>query len=137
MPKNRTFFGESAETTRQPLPAIPTPRLRESRENLQPTGERGAIRTDRNLAPTRHHPRRRAAPTGLNRANASASVVASAAVDVDGLAGDEAAVVADQKEAGGGDLVHVPLTTQWNAGGARHTPLVPLGIVATSIDAAG
>src|SRR5271163_4809695 len=65
------------------------------------------------------------------------SVVARAAVDVDGLAGDEAAVVADQKEAGGGDLVHMPLTAQWNPGGARHPPLIPFGIVPPGVDAAG
>jgi hypothetical protein len=71
------------------------------------------------------------------RAATAASVVSRAAVDVNGLAGDEAAIVADQKEAGGGDLVHLPLTAQWNPGGARHTPLIPLGIVAPGIDAAG
>src|SRR5438270_4913468 len=95
------------ETTRQPRPAIPIPRLRESREEPRPTSKRRG------------------------------SVVPRAAVDVDRLAGDEAAVVADQKEAGGGDLVDVPLTAQWNAGGARHPPLVPLGIIPAGVDAAG
>src|SRR5713101_3939772 len=59
-----------------------------------------------------------------------------AAVDVDGLASDEATIVTDQKQAGGGDLVHPPLTPQWNAGGARHMPLVPLGVRSPCIDAA-
>src|SRR6266436_6160562 len=60
-----------------------------------------------------------------------------AAVDVDGLAGDEAAVVADQKQAGGGDFVDMPLTAQGNPGGAGHMAAIPLGIVSSSIDAAG
>src|SRR5437763_11458678 len=106
LPRNRTSFGETAATTRQPRPAIPIPRLRESREEPRPTSKRRG------------------------------SIVARATVDVDRLAGDEAAVVADQEEAGGGDLVDVPLTAQWNAGGARHPPLVPLGIIPAGIDAA-
>src|SRR3984893_3661371 len=65
------------------------------------------------------------------------SVEPRAAVDVDGLAGDEAAVVADQKQAGGGDLVDMPLTAQGYAGGARHMAAIPLGIVTSSIDATG
>jgi hypothetical protein len=36
-------------------------------------------------------------------------VIRGAAVDVDRLAGDEAAIVADQEEAGGGDLVDLAL----------------------------
>jgi len=43
-------------------------------------------------------------------------VVAGAAVDVDRLAGDEAAAVADQKQAGGGDFVDVALTTERDPG---------------------
>src|SRR6266849_4310637 len=64
------------------------------------------------------------------------SVIAGAAVDVDRLAGDEAAIVADQEQAGGGDLVDMPLASQGNAGGARRPPLIPLGIVAPCVDAA-
>ena len=59
-----------------------------------------------------------------------------AAVDVDGLASDEATIVTDQKQAGGGDLVDPPLTPQWNAGSARHMSLVPLGVRSRRIDAA-
>src|SRR5580700_1877129 len=65
------------------------------------------------------------------------SVVARAAVDVDGLAGDKTAGVADQKEAGGSDLVDMPLTAEWNTGGVRDPPLIPLGIVPAGVDAAG
>src|SRR5689334_18752303 len=65
------------------------------------------------------------------------SVIPGAAVDVDGLAGDEATVVADKKEAGGGDLVHLALTAQGDAGGARRMPLIPFGIVPPCVDAAG
>src|SRR5437763_6692148 len=107
LPRNRTSFGGTVETARQPRPAIPIPRLRETREEPRPTSKRRG------------------------------SIVARATVDVDRLAGDEAAVVADQEEAGGGDLVDMPLTAQWNADGARHPPLVPLGIIPASIDAAG
>src|ERR1700736_2138826 len=64
------------------------------------------------------------------------SVEPRAAVDVDGLAGDEAAVVADQKQAGGGDLVHHPLTAQGNPGGTRHMAPIPFGIVSPGIDTA-
>src|SRR5438445_8018639 len=65
------------------------------------------------------------------------SVESRAAVDVDRLAGDEAAVVADQEQAGGGDLVDMPLTAQGNPGGARHMAAIPFGIVSPGIDAAG
>src|SRR5881398_2528013 len=40
------------------------------------------------------------------------SVIAGAAIDVDRLAGDEAAILADQEQAGGGDLVDMPLASQ-------------------------
>src|SRR4029077_2475475 len=64
-------------------------------------------------------------------------VIRGAAVDVDGLAGDEAAVVADEKEAGGGDLVDFALAPQGDAGGARRPALIPFGIVSPGIYAAG
>src|ERR1700730_4820572 len=63
------------------------------------------------------------------------SVIAGAAIDVDRLAGNEAAIVADQEQAGRGDLVDMPLASQGNAGGARRPPLVPLGVVAPCVDA--
>src|SRR5437867_6435598 len=65
------------------------------------------------------------------------SVVRHAAVRVNGLAGDEARVVGDQEQAGGGDLVHRPLTSQWNASGGRRSSLIPLGIGARGVDASG
>src|SRR6266511_3126877 len=65
------------------------------------------------------------------------SVVRHAAVRVNGLTGDETPVVGDQEQAGGGDLVHRPLTSQWNAGGGRRSSLVPLGIGPRGVDAAG
>src|SRR5271169_5829587 len=64
-------------------------------------------------------------------------IVAGAAVDVDGLAGDEAAVVADQKQAGGGDLVDLPLAAERYAGGTRGMSPIPLGMVTPGVDAAG
>src|SRR6266404_5483168 len=65
------------------------------------------------------------------------SVESRAAVDVDGLAGDEAAVVADQEQAGGSDFVDMPLAPQGNPDGAGHMAAIPLGIVSPGIDAAG
>ena len=51
----------------------------------------------------------RLVPGGAAELLRPGSVKADAAVDVDGLAGDEAAVVADQKQAGCGDLVDISL----------------------------
>src|SRR6202035_3053539 len=73
---------------------------------------------------------------GEGNPSAPGSVIAGAAIDVDRLAGDEAAIGADQEQAGGGDLVDMPLASQGNAGGARRPPLIPLGIVAPGVDAA-
>src|SRR5215472_2011830 len=53
------------------------------------------------------------------------------------LAGDEAAIVADQEQAGRGDLVDMSLAAQRNAGGARDAALIPFGIVSPGIDTAG
>src|SRR5262245_15174538 len=81
-----------------------------------------------------------ASPHSLGGASPSRradSIVMGAAVDVDGLAGDEAAVVADQEQAGRRDLVDMSLPGERNAGGIRHAPLIPLGVVAPGIDAAG
>src|SRR5207244_2094369 len=74
---------------------------------------------------------------GSSPATATSSIARGAAIDVDRLAGDEAAIVTHQKQAGGGDLVHLPLAAQGNTGGARHTPLIPFGIGSAGIDAAG
>src|SRR4029079_19580155 len=64
-------------------------------------------------------------------------IIRGAAVDVDRLAGDEAAVVADQEQAGGGDLVDMPLPRERDAAGVRLVVAVPFGIVAPRVDAAG
>src|SRR5215472_12586008 len=72
----------------------------------------------------------------LSRRDAG-SVKPDAAVDVDGLAGDEAAVVADQKQAGRGDFVDMALPAERNAGGIGHAAMIPLGIVPPGVDAAG
>src|SRR5215469_7503817 len=65
------------------------------------------------------------------------SVIVGTAVDVDGLAGDETAIVANQKHAGRGDLIDMPLAAQGDAGSTRHSALIPFRIVAPGIDAAG
>ena len=64
------------------------------------------------------------------------SVIVRAAIDVDRLAGDEAAILADQEEAGRGDLVDVALPAEGHAGGVRQPAMIPFGIVAPRIDAA-
>src|SRR5215469_4730859 len=64
------------------------------------------------------------------------SVVCRAAVDVDGLPGDEAAVVADQKQAGGGDLVDLALAPERDAGGARRAAVIPFWVGSRCVDAA-
>src|SRR5262245_61047575 len=55
---------------------------------------------------------------------------------MDRLAGDEAAVVADQEEAGGGDLVDVALASERDATRVRDVAAVPLGVGAAGVDAA-
>src|SRR5277367_5158528 len=65
------------------------------------------------------------------------SVIVRAAIDVDCLAGDEAAILADKEQAGSGDLVNAALPAERNAGGARQATLIPLRIVAPRIDASG
>src|ERR1700675_2095002 len=66
----------------------------------------------------------------------SGSVIRGAAVDVDRLAGDEAAAVADEKQAGGGDLVDVTLAAERDAGAVRRPVAVPFRVVAPCVDAA-
>src|SRR6476619_5602452 len=65
------------------------------------------------------------------------SVVVGAAVDVDGLARNEAAVLANQKQTGRGDLVDMALTPERDALGVWQPVAVPLRIVAACVDAAG
>src|SRR5579884_84580 len=65
------------------------------------------------------------------------SIVRGAAVDVDGLAGDEAAVLADEEQAGGGDLLDGALAAERDAGGVGDAAVVPLRVVAPCVDAAG
>ena len=65
------------------------------------------------------------------------SVEADAAVDVDCLAGNEAAVVADQEQAGRGDLVDMPLPAERDAGRIWHATVVPFGVIPPGVDAAG
>src|ERR1700722_17755472 len=64
------------------------------------------------------------------------SVVAGAAVDVNRLTGDEAAIVADEKQAGGGGLVDGALAAQRDARGVRSAFGIPFRIVAPRVDAA-
>src|SRR4029077_2039903 len=60
-----------------------------------------------------------------------------AAIDVDRLAGDEPAILADQEQAGGGDLVDGALSAERDADGVRQAAVIPLRMVAPRIDAAG
>ena len=60
-----------------------------------------------------------------------------AAIDVNRLAGDEPAILADQEQAGGGDLVDGALPTERDADGVRQAAVIPLRMVAPRIDAAG
>ena len=53
------------------------------------------------------------------------SVVVGAAIDVDCLAGDEAAILGGQEQAGGGDLVDAALPAKRDTGGVRQMTLVP------------
>src|SRR5262249_2359160 len=68
------------------------------------------------------------APTPRGLQHARPSVVRDAAVGVDGLSGDEAAVVGDQEQAGGRDLVDGALPPERDPGGVRRAPLIPLGV---------
>ena len=63
------------------------------------------------------------------------SVIVRAAIDVDRLAGDEPAILADQEEAGRGDLVDLALPAERDAGGVRQATVILLGIVAPRVDA--
>src|SRR5262249_15621494 len=75
--------------------------------------------------------------SGLYALVGRGSVEPRAAIDVDGLAGDKPAVVADQKQAGGGDFVDVPLTAEGDAGCTRRVSAVPFGGGSSGMDAAG
>jgi len=64
------------------------------------------------------------------------SVIVRAAIDMDRLAGDEAAILADEEQAGRGDLVDAALPAERDAVGVRQAILIPLRMVAPRIDAA-
>jgi hypothetical protein len=49
-----------------------------------------------------------------------------AAIDVKRLAGDEPAILADQEQAGGGDLVDGALPAERDADGVRQAAVIPL-----------
>ena len=49
-----------------------------------------------------------------------------AAIDVNRLAGDEAAILADQGQAGGGDLVDRALPAERDTDGVRQAAVIPL-----------
>src|SRR5580692_483112 len=65
-----------------------------------------------------------------------ASIITGTSVDVDSLAGDEPAAIADQEQAARGDLVDLPLPPERDAGSVRRTVAIPFGIVAPGVDAA-
>src|SRR3984893_13890206 len=65
-----------------------------------------------------------------------ASIITGTPVDVDGLAGDEPAAVADQEQAGRSDLVDLPLPPERDAGSVRRAIPIPFGIVTPGVDAA-
>src|SRR5579859_1702792 len=69
--------------------------------------------------------------------NRCALVVPGAAVHVDRLAGDEAAIIADQEQAGRGDLVYMPLPPKRNARRIRYPALIPLRIGPLRVDTSG
>ena len=56
------------------------------------------------------------------------SVESHSAVDMDGLAGDKAAVITDEKQAGSGKLLDRSLPSQGNTGRIRRPPLIPFWI---------
>src|SRR5271170_2520137 len=55
---------------------------------------------------------------------------------MDGLAGDEPAVIANQEQAGRGDLVDLPLSPKRDTGGVGRAIAIPFGIVAPGVDTA-
>ena len=56
------------------------------------------------------------------------SVESHATIDMDGLAGDKAAVITNEKQAGGGKLLDRSLPSQGNAGRVWRPSLIPFGI---------
>jgi hypothetical protein len=52
-----------------------------------------------------------------------------AAIEVDRLPGDEAAILTDQEQARRGNLVDIPLPAERDAGGVRQATLIPLRMV--------
>jgi len=59
-----------------------------------------------------------------------------AAIDVDRLAGEEAAILADEEQARRGDLVDLAFPVERDSGGVRQATVIPFGMVAPRIDAA-
>src|SRR2546422_152455 len=81
--------------------------------------------------------RGRAVGHGQGRAPARrGSVVSDPAVDVNGLAGDEPGVVADEEQARCSDFIDGALPPKRNARGARRSSLIPLGIRTSGVDTA-
>ena len=54
------------------------------------------------------------------------SVIVCTAIDVDRLSGDEAGILTDQEQAGGGDLVDGALPAERDADGVRQAAVIPL-----------
>ena len=63
-----------------------------------------------------------------------ASVEPHSTIDVNRLAGDKAAVITDEKQAGGGKLLYGSLPSQRNASRVWRPSLVPFGIGPRGID---
>src|SRR5262245_35728634 len=66
-----------------------------------------------------------------------ASVEPHPTIDMNRLAGDKAAVITDEKQAGGGKFLHRSLPSQGNASGVWRPSLVPFGMGPRGIDTAG
>src|SRR5216684_1367323 len=62
-------------------------------------------------------------------------IVPRATVDVDRLAGDEAAILGHQEQAGRGDLVDLALAAERDAGGVGRPVAIPFGVGACRVDA--
>src|SRR5271155_4025882 len=75
-------------------------------------------------------------PVARSRSARFASIIPGAPVDMDGLAGDEPAVIANQEQAGRGDLVDLPLSPKRDTGGVGRAIAIPFGIVAPGVDTA-
>ena len=56
------------------------------------------------------------------------SVESHATIDMDGLAGDKATIITDEKQAGGGNFLDRSLSSQGNASRVWRPSLIPFGI---------